>query len=61
VAAEGTGPLEYQWLRDGEEVPGATEATLTFAVSRETAGSHRVLVRNRAGTTLSAAVQIRLP
>jgi alpha-amylase len=59
VDAEGTGPLEYQWLRDGEEVPGATEATLTFALSPETAGSYRALVRNRAGTTLSAAAEIR--
>ncbi|OYV00835.1 MAG: hypothetical protein CFE26_23540, partial [Verrucomicrobiales bacterium VVV1] len=28
VAAEGTGPLEYQWLRDDAEIPGATDAAL---------------------------------
>ena len=61
VTAEGTGPLEYQWLRNNEEIPGATGATLSFKASRETAGSYRVLVRNRAGTTLSqvAAVALR--
>ncbi|MDQ5979735.1 MAG: hypothetical protein QG602_2710, partial [Verrucomicrobiota bacterium] len=59
VAAEGTGPLEYQWLRDGEEVAGATTVSLTLQPSRETAGSYRVLVRNRAGTTLSSPVEVR--
>ena len=54
VTAEGTGPLEYQWLRDGEEVPGATESVL----QPTSAGNFRVLVRNRAGTVLSAPAEI---
>lgn len=54
VAAEGTGPLEYQWLRNDEEVAGATAPTLTFKASPFTAGTYRALVRNRAGTTVSA-------
>ncbi len=58
VAAEGTGPLEYQWLRNNEEVPGATSASLVLKVSRDTAGSYRVLVRNRAGTTLSGEIVV---
>lgn len=49
VAAEGTGPLEYQWLRDGQEIPNATEATLAVTAP----GTYAVLVRNRAGTALS--------
>jgi alpha-amylase len=60
VAAEGTGPLEYQWLRNDEEVAGATDATLTFKASPYTGGSYRVLVRNRAGTTVSAPAAITL-
>lgn len=60
VAAEGTGPLEYQWLRNEEEVPDATNATLTFQASPFTAGSYRALVRNRAGTTVSAAAKVTL-
>ena len=60
VAAEGTGPLEYQWLRNDEEVPGATNATLTFKASPFTAGSYRALVRNRAGTTLSPPANVAL-
>ncbi|HWA27880.1 MAG TPA: alpha-amylase family glycosyl hydrolase [Lacunisphaera sp.] len=60
VAADGTGPLEYQWLRDGEEVAGATDATLAFKLTRETAGSYRALVRNRAGTTLSQVAVVKV-
>jgi len=58
VSAEGTGPLEYQWLHNDEEVPGATAASLTFAPSVENAGRYRVLVRNRAGTTLSTGITV---
>ncbi|MDI1248116.1 MAG: alpha-amylase family glycosyl hydrolase [Lacunisphaera sp.] len=60
VTAEGTGPLEYQWLRNGEEVAGATAATLTFPAAPATAGSYRVLVRNLAGTTISAECTVAL-
>jgi alpha-amylase len=60
VAAEGTGPLEYQWLRNDEAVAGATDAALTFTASPLTAGSYRALVRNRAGTTLSQPAAVTL-
>ena len=60
VAAEGTAPLEYQWLRDDEEVAGATDATLTIKASSYTGGSYRALVRNRAGTTLSQPAVVNL-
>lgn len=54
IQAEGTGPLEYQWLRNDAELPGATAATLTV---REP-GRYRALVRNRAGTTLSPVIEV---
>ena len=60
VAATGTGPLEYQWLRDGAEIPGATGATYEVARPAPTdRGAYRVLVRNRAGTTLSEETDVR--
>ena len=60
VAAEGTEPLEYQWLRDGAEVPGATAPDHVIAgAGPDHAGSYRVLVRNRAGTILSRVVEVR--
>lgn len=60
VGVEGTAPFEYQWLRDGEEVTGATAATVEFTASAATAGAYQLLVRNRAGTTLSGATTIGL-
>jgi alpha-amylase len=59
VMAEGTGPLDYQWLRDGELIEGASEATLSFSLTPETRGHYRALVRNRAGTVVSRAVDVR--
>jgi glycosidase len=54
VVAEGTGPLEYQWLCDDAELAGATAATLSVA----TPGRYAVLVRNRAGTTVSSVTTV---
>ncbi len=56
VRADGTAPLEYQWLRDDEEISGATNS----AVSITEAGHYAVLVRNRAGTTLSPATVVQV-
>jgi alpha-amylase len=55
IEAEGSGPLDYQWLRNGEEIPGANAATYTVAsAGAADAGAYRVLVSNVAGTALSA-------
>jgi predicted alpha/beta superfamily hydrolase len=59
VQADGTGPLEYQWLHDGEEIPGATAAAYSVAqAAAAQAGEYRVLIHNLAGTTLSAATAV---
>jgi hypothetical protein len=61
VVAEGTGPLEYQWLRDDEEIPGATAAAYTLArAALGSSGRYTVQVRNRSGTVLSAGCQVNL-
>ncbi len=52
--AEGTAPLEYQWIRDDAEIPGATAPALTVNAS----GRYSVLVRNRAGTTISPVTTV---
>jgi predicted alpha/beta superfamily hydrolase len=49
VGAEGTGPLEYQWIRDQAEIPGATDASLVATLP----GRYTALVRNRAGTVFA--------
>jgi hypothetical protein len=58
VVAEGTGPLEYQWLRNDDEISGATTASLSFPASPDSVGHYRVLVRNRAGTVLSTTAEV---
>ena len=57
AAAEGTGPLEYQWLRDDAELAGATDTSLAVTAP----GRYAVLVRNRAGTAISAATVVTAP
>ena len=58
VDAAGTPPLEFQWLRDGRDVDGATGSTLVVPSTPESAGSYRVLVRNLAGTAISEPMPI---
>jgi alpha-amylase len=61
VEAMGTAPLEYQWLRNGEEVEGATQPTLIVAkMSSATGGDYSVLVRNRAGTIVSRPTRVQV-
>jgi|GEM_PF-852855 len=59
VAATGTAPLSYQWYKDGNPLPGATGATLSFTnVQAANAGSYTVMVSNAAGSATSAAATL---
>ncbi len=59
VVATGTGPLEYRWLHDGEEIGGATGPSLDLkSVSPTDAGHYRVLVHNAEGTAVSRDVVV---
>jgi uncharacterized repeat protein (TIGR01451 family) len=54
TTAVGTAPLQYQWLRDGMEVTGATSPTLTLNnVSPAELGVYRLRVSNAVGVALS--------
>jgi uncharacterized repeat protein (TIGR03803 family) len=62
VAAAGTLPLSYQWLKngmplmDGDHVSGATTATLTLAnVQLDDRGNYAVVVANGVGSATSSA------
>ncbi len=62
VVAVGSAPLAYQWYLDGNEIPGATEATLSFLVEfGDQAGNYTVTVSNGTGSTNSqpAALKVR--
>ncbi|MBM3882104.1 MAG: hypothetical protein FJ387_20680, partial [Verrucomicrobia bacterium] len=61
VVATGTGPLTYQWLKDGAPIPGATGVTLTLTgVQMADAGGYTVEVSNAGGKVSSdpAAVTV---
>lgn len=55
VLAEGTEPLSYQWLLNGEAINGATKATLAILSAQEAnAGNYSVTISNAAGFVLSS-------
>ena len=55
VGASGTAPLAYQWQFDGQNLVGATTATLSLAsVQTNQAGTYAVIVTNVAGAALSS-------
>lgn len=59
VAAVGSGPLGYQWSKDGSVIAGANGPVLHFAgVSGGDAGSYAVAVSNAAGSVTSTAATL---
>lgn len=51
--------LTYQWQKDGDDIEGATEATLTMTdVGVADVGSYQVVVSNSNGSTTSEAVSL---
>lgn len=58
VTATGTGPLTYQWRKEGNAIPGATTATLNLAGQLADAGSYTVVVGNSAGVITSSAATV---
>jgi hypothetical protein len=59
VAVSGTGPLTYQWLKNGAVINGATTAAFTISpVALADAGSYAVRVTNAQGSVTSAAAAL---
>jgi hypothetical protein len=59
AAATATPAPSYQWRRNGLELAGATEPTLTLRnVQSSDAGDYTVVVRNAVGATTSAAAKL---
>jgi Tol biopolymer transport system component len=61
VAASGSGPLSYEWLKDGVPISGETSAVLIFDNVDESAeGRYAVRVSNALGSLVSAEVELIL-
>jgi hypothetical protein len=59
VQATGSGPLTYQWFRNGVALAGATTASLVFsAVSAADAGTYHVTVTGPGGSVTSLPVTL---
>ena len=61
VTATGSGPLTYQWYRDGVALAGASGASYTISTAQlANAGRYSVTVTNVAGTVTSAPAHVNL-
>lgn len=59
VQATGTGPLRYQWRRNGQAIEGATSATLTFGrAAPGDAADYEVLVADANGPVRSRLARL---
>jgi hypothetical protein len=58
VSASGTG-LTFQWIKDGQELPGQTGSSLVLdPVALTDSGGYQVRVSNSAGAVTTTAVQV---
>jgi len=61
VFATGNAPLRYQWLLNGTNLPGATNATLTITNAQSSnEGSYQLVITNTVGSATSAMVTLFL-
>jgi hypothetical protein len=52
-------PAQYQWRKDGRDIPGATDAKLKLrGVQGSATGSYSVVITNAAGSVTSAPVNV---
>ncbi|MBK7999073.1 MAG: HYR domain-containing protein [Verrucomicrobia bacterium] len=62
MSVEASGPgLSYQWLKNGQQIAGATGPTLTLAgLTESSAGSYNVVVSNPAGRARSRSAVVEV-
>jgi hypothetical protein len=58
VGATGAGSLRYQWILNGQEISGATNAALTFALTTNLTGSYWVEIADANGITSSPEIPV---
>lgn len=62
VNADGEGPLQYQWVRNGYKIPGATGRSYVVNSARAAvdSGWYRVTVSNAAGSVVSRVIFVNV-
>ena len=61
VGADGTNPLRYQWLFEGQELASATNSTLRISsLSEATEGFYQVRVTDAVGSVLSGPALVQI-
>jgi len=61
VVTAGTSPLAYQWMFENENLPGATNATLTVSNAQAVnEGIYSILVQNAVGSVVSGPIMVRV-
>lgn len=61
VTATGTDPLAYQWLKAGNNLPGAASSTyVVIGAQTNDTGAYTVLITNIAGSITSAVAQVNV-
>ena len=61
VGASGQGPFAYQWMKNGEDIEGATSDTLTISTaSSSDGGDYTVTVTSQTGSTVSNVASLSI-
>jgi hypothetical protein len=61
VTASGSGTLTYQWMKDGNDIAGATSSTYTFVAGANDDGAeYKVKVTDNNGSTTSNGAFLRI-
>jgi hypothetical protein len=61
VVSTGSGPITYQWFRNGSAIPGATQSSYyVSSVNESDAGRYKVTVSNAAGNKTSSVIKITI-
>jgi len=59
VTAGGTIPLRYQWRKDGQDIPGATNTAFTITSTQTTnSGVYSVVITNNYGSVVSSGAAL---
>ena len=61
VEAEGAEPMYYQWMKDGQNIPGAVSGALTITdITAEQAGEYNLVAANCCGSAESNIIRLNI-